>query len=406
MVSCPESRSQHAGSVSLERFLDKLVPIVRNRPRIRAASRDSRVTVRSALSPLILLLALVTACSDDRDVLNVYNWSDYIGETTLEDFTAATGIETRYDVYDSSDVLEAKLLAGNSGYDVVVPTAWPYFAREIESGLYRKLDRAKIPNLKNLDPYLMAKVAEADPGNEHGAIYEYGTNGLGYNAAKIAERLPSAPVDSWAMIFDPAIVARFADCGVTMLDAASEVIPVALNYLGKDPNGTSAEDLAAAEALLAGMRPYVKYFHSSQYINDLASGDVCLAFGWSGDVVQAKARSAEARSPQPIVYSMPKEGTLLWFDMLAVPADAPHPEAAYAFIDFLLEPKVIAGVTNAVGYANAVPDSLPYVDPSIRDDKSIFPPSEARSRLFVAKVLPADAERARNRAWTRIRSGR
>ncbi len=362
--------------------------------------------MRLTSAAITVSLLVLAACAGHRDALNIYNWSDYIGRTTLADFTAATGIETRYDVYDSSDVLEAKLLAGNSGYDVVVPTAWPYFAREIQSGLYRKLDASKIPNLANLDPRLMKEVAAADPGNEHGVIYEYGTNGLGYNVEKIAERLPSAPLHSWAMIFDPKIVSKFADCGVTMLDAGSEVIPLALNYLGRNPNSTSRADLEAAEALLQSVRPYVKYFHSSQYINDLASGDICLALGWSGDVLQAKARSAEAESPQQIAYSIPEEGTLLWFDMLAVPKDAPHPNAAYAFINFVLAPKVIAGVTNAVGYANAVPASLPYVDAKIRDDGSVFPPPATLAKLFVAKVLPADAERERNRAWTRIRSGR
>jgi putrescine transport system substrate-binding protein len=361
--------------------------------------------VRAALATVGLLLGLLAGCTEPSNTLNIYNWSDYIGETTLEDFTAATGIQTRYDVYDSSDVLEAKLLAGHSGYDIVVPTAWPYFAREIRSGLYRKLDKSKIPNMANLDPALMAKVAEADPGNEHGIIYEYGTNGLGYNVEKIEARLPSAPLDSWSMMFDPAVVSKFADCGVTMLDAASEVIPLALNFMGKDPNSTNADDLAAAEALLTSVRPYIKYFHSSQYINDLASGDVCLSLGWSGDIVQARMRAAGAKSPQKIAYSIPKEGTLLWFDMLAVPKDAPHPEAAFAFINFMLEPKVMAGVTNSVGYANAVPDSLPYVDEKIRRDASVFPSSETRSKLFVAKVLPADAERERNRVWTRIRSG-
>ena len=350
-------------------------------------------------------LIFVAACTDNRNVLNVYNWSDYIGETTLADFTKATGIETHYDVYDSNDVLEAKLLAGGSGYDVVVPAAEPYFDRQIAAGIYRKLDKSQIPNLANLDPDLMAKVAAADPGNEHGVIYQYGTNGFGYNVDKIDERMPGAPVDSWDMIFALDVVAKFADCGVTMLDSANEVIPLALSYLGKEPNSEDSADLAAAEKLLLGVRPYIKYFHSSQYINDLASGDICLALGWSGDVVQARMRSAEARDPQRIAYTIPKEGTMLWFDMLAVPKDAPNPEAAYAFINFVLEPRVMAGITNFVAYANAVPDSLQYVREDIKNDATIFPPPQVRKRLFVQRVLSADAERARNRAWTRIRSG-
>jgi putrescine transport system substrate-binding protein len=350
-------------------------------------------------------LLLLAACSDSRDTLNVYNWSDYIGETTLDDFTAATGIETRYDLYDSNDVLEAKLLAGGSGYDIVVPAAHPYFAREIGAGIFQKLDKSQLPNLSNLDAELMAKVASADPGNEHGVIYQYGTNGLGYNVDEIEARMPDAPVDSWDLMFVPEVVARFADCGVTMVDSANEVIPLALHYLGRDPDSEDAADLAAAEELLLGVRPHVKYFHSSQYINDLASGDVCLALGWSGDVNQARMRGAEAADPQQIAYSIPNEGTMLWFDMLAIPKDAPNPAAAHAFINFVLEPEVMAGITNNVAYANAVPASLPYVDEEIKQDTTIFLTPEMRKELFVQRVLSADAERARNRAWTRIRSG-
>ena len=354
---------------------------------------------------VVVCLVFLAACTDRRDTVNIYNWSDYIGETTLADFTKATGIETRYDVYDSNDVLEAKLLAGGSGYDVVVPAAEPYLAREIAAGIYQKLDKSKIPNLENLDRDLMAKVATADPGNEYGVIYEYGTNGFGYNIDDIDERMPGAPVDSWDMLFEPEVVAKFADCGVTMLDSANEVIPLALNYLGKDPNSEDDADLAAAEKLLLSVRPYIKYFHSSQYINDLASGEICLALGWSGDIVQARMRSAEAKDPQRIAYTIPTEGTMLWFDMLAVPKDAPNPAAAFAFINFVLDPKVMAGITNYVAYANAVPSSLQYVHDDIKNDETIFPSPEVRKKLFVQHVLSADAERARNRAWTRIRSG-
>lgn len=349
---------------------------------------------------------IVAACTDGPDAVNIYNWSDYIGETTLEEFTEATGIDTRYDVYDSNDVLEAKLLAGGSGYDVVVPASEPYFARQIEAGIYQKLDKSKLPNLQNLDPDLMGKVAAADPGNEHGVIYQYGTTGFGYNEDKIDERMPDVPVESWDMLFEPDIVAKFADCGVTILDAANEVIPLALNYLGKDPNSEDSADLEAAEELLTSVRPYIKYFHSSQYINDLASGEICLALGWSGDVIQARMRGAEAQDLQRIAYVIPKEGTMLWFDMLAIPKDAPHPDAALALINFVLDPKVMADITNYVAYANAVPESLRYVHEEIKNDTTIFPTPEVRNRLFVQRVLSADAERERNRAWTRIKSGR
>lgn len=349
---------------------------------------------------------LAASCEEKGDVVHIYNWSDYIGETTLDDFTKATGIKVRYDVYDSNDVLEAKLLAGKSGYDIVVPTAEPYFAKQIRSGVYQKLDKSKIPNIANLDPELMAAVAEADPGNEYGVIYQWGTNGIGYNVQKIAERMPDAPVDSWDMLFKPEVVSKFKDCGVTMLDAGADIIPLALHYLGRDPNSESTEDYAAAEQLLMSVRPYIRYFHSSQYIDDLAAGEVCLVLGWSGDIMQAKARGAEAATPQEIAYTIPREGTLLWFDMMGIPADAPHPDAAHAFINFVLDPEVMAEITNYVAYANAVPASLQYVDEEIRNDPGVFPSAEVKAKLFVAKTVAPEAERERNRIWTRIKSGR
>jgi len=348
---------------------------------------------------------LIAACTDSGNTVNIYNWSDYIGETTLEDFTAATGIATRYDLYDSNDVLEAKLLAGGSGYDIVVPASEPYFERQIKAGIYQPLDKSKLPNLKFLDPDLMDKVSAADPGNAHGVIYQYGTTGFGYNVDKIEARMPDAPIDSFDMLFKPEIVASFADCGVTMLDAANEVIPLVLNYLGLDPNSEDAADLQSAEAVLTAVRPYIRYFHSSQYINDLASGETCLAIGWSGDVIQARTRGEEAQDPQRIAYVIPQEGTMLWFDMLAIPKDAPNPDAALAWINFVLEPEVMAGITNYVAYANAVPNSLQYVDEEIRNDPTIFPTPEVRSRLFVQRVPSPEADRERNRAWTRIKSG-
>lgn len=340
-----------------------------------------------------------------QDTLNVYNWSDYIGETTIADFTAETGIQVNYDVYDNNDVLEAKLLAGNSGYDVVVPTAQPHLARQVAAGIYMPLDRDLIPNAAGLDPILMEQVATADPGNEHAVIYQWGTNGFGYNVGMIAERMPDAPVDSWDMLFNPEVVARFADCGVSMLDAGTEIFPLALHYLGLNPNTESTEDLARAEELIMSIRPYIKYFHSSQYINDLANGDICLAIGWSGDVLQASARAEEAQNGNTIEYVIPKEGTLIWFDNLAIPADAPHPEAAHAFINFMLRPEVIAGVTNYVAFANAVPASREFVDPAIASDPRIFPPEEVLETLFAARVVSPRFERERTRAWTRIRTG-
>jgi putrescine transport system substrate-binding protein len=339
------------------------------------------------------------------ETVNVYNWSDYIGETTLEDFTNATGIDVNYDVYDSNDVLEAKLLAGNSGYDVVVPTAQPHLARQIDAGIYMPLDYDQIPNAQYLDPVLMEQVALADPGNEHAVIYQWGTNGFGYNVGMIEERMPDAPVNSWDMIFDPEVVSQFEDCGVTMLDAATEMLPLALHYLGLDPNTEDPDDLAAAEELLMSVRPYVKYFHNSQYINDLANGDICLAVGWSGDVLQASYRAEEAENDQEITYVIPEEGTVVWFDTLAIPTDAPNPEAAHAYINFVLDPEVMAGITNYVAYANAVPASLDYIDPEIASDPRVFPPQDVLERLFSTRVVSPRFERLRTRTWTRIRTG-
>lgn len=356
----------------------------------------------AAVSSLAVAVASGTAAAD---TVNVYNWSDYIGETTLEDFTAATGLDVNYDVYDNNDVLEARLLAGAAGYDVVVPTAQPHLARQIAAGIYMPLDLDQIPNAANLDPVLMEQVALADPGNQHAVVYQWGTNGFGYNVAMIQERMPDAPINSWDMVFDPEIVAAFEDCGVSMLDAGTEILPLALHYLGLDPNTEDTDDLAAAEELLMSVRPYVKYFHSSQYINDLANGDICLAIGWSGDVLQAAYRAEEAGNGQEITYVIPEEGTVVWFDTLAIPADAPNPEGAHAFINFVLDPEVMAGITNYVAYANAVPASLDFVDPEIVGDPRIFPSREVLERLFSVRVVSARFERERTRTWTRIRTG-
>lgn len=339
--------------------------------------------------------------------LNVYNWSDYIAEDTIANFEERTGIKVNYDVYDSNSVVEAKLLAGNSGYDIVVPTAVPYLARQIEAGVYMPLDRSKIPNWDNQDPALLEPLSRrADPGNKYAAIYMWGTNGFGYNVKAVEERIPDAPVDSYAMLFEPEILEKLADCGVAFLDDASEVFPVLLHYLGYEPYGEDPEALAAAEARMMELRPYIRYFHSSQYINDLANGEICLAYGWSGDVFQARDRAEEAGQGVEIAYTIPKEGTILWYDMLAIPADAPNPDAAHAFINYLLEPEVIAEITNYVVYANAVPASLEFVDPEIAEDPAVFPSEEVMSKMYSSETLSPSHERLRTRAWTRVRTGR
>jgi putrescine transport system substrate-binding protein len=351
------------------------------------------------------LAGLATAAGAQDRVVNVYNWTDYIGPETIAKFEAETGIRVVYDVYDSNEVLEAKLLAGNSGYDVVVPTS-SYLRRQVEADIYRELDPALLPNLRDQDPDLLEDAANYDPGNRHSAIYLWGTNGIGYNVAKVRERLgEDAPVDSWSLVFDPAIAAQLADCGISFLDSSSEMFPLALHYLGLPPESTDADELAQAAALLESVRPHVRYFHSSQYISDLANGEICVAVGWSGDVFIAMDRAEVAGQGVEVAYSIPEEGTLVWFDMLAIPADAPHPEAAHAFIDFVLRPENIAEITNYVYYPNASLAALELVDPEIRADPAIYPGPEVMARMFPQPVHDARGDRAITRLWTRVRTG-
>jgi putrescine transport system substrate-binding protein len=349
--------------------------------------------------------ALAAPALAQQGEVHIYNWSDYIAEDTIAKFEEETGIEVVYDVYDSNEVLEAKLLAGSSGYDVVVPTS-SYLKRQTEAGVYMPLDMSKIPNAEGLDPQLMEAVSAHDPGNEHAVIYMWGTNGIGYNVDMVEERLgEDAPTDSWALVFDPEVTAKLADCGISFLDSPTDMIPVALQYLGLDPASTDSGDLEQAAALLESVRPHVRYFHSSQYISDLANGEICVAVGWSGDVLIAMDRAAEAGNDVEIAYTIPKEGTIEWFDMMAIPADAPNPDAAHAFIDFVLQPEIIADITNYVFYPNAVPASLEHVDPEIAEDPSIYPPKEVMANLFPSPVYDARDDRALTRIWTRIRTG-
>ncbi len=338
-------------------------------------------------------------------MVNVYNWTDYIDPAVLERFTAETGIKVRYDVYDSLETLEGKLLAGRSGYDVVVPTSEPTFSRLIRAGALLPLDKARLPHFAGLDPKLMQEVASSDPGNRFGAIYLWGTTGLGMIEAKVAALAPGAPLDSWELLFNPENAKRLAPCGITVMDSATDVIPSVLRYAGKDPNSTDAADLAAAEKVLLGIRPYIRAFQSGGAIEALASAQTCLVLSYSGDMIQAAARAQEAGQGVAVRYVAPREGAQVAFDMLAIPADAPHPEAALALIDFLLRPEVMAAVTNKVRYANAVPASRPMIKPAIADDPAIFPPPEQMARFFTVRAVPAAAERARSRMWARFKAG-
>jgi len=341
----------------------------------------------------------------DAKQLNVYNWSDYIAEGTVPDFERKTGIRVAYDVFDSNELLEAKLLAGESGYDVVVPSL-SFLGRQIQAGVFQPLDPSKIPNLANLDPQMMAHIAQQDPGNKYAVPYLWGTTGIGYNVDKIKAAFGSTEVvNSWDLVFKPENLAKLKDCGVTLLDTPSEIVPTVLNWLGEDPNSTDAAVIARAAKVLRGIRPYVRNFHSSQYIDGLAKGTTCLVVGWSGDILQARDRAEEAGNGVKVAYSIPKEGALQFFDMLAIPKDAQHPDNAYQFINYLLQPDVAAANTNFVSYPNPVPKATPLVDAAIRDDPTIYPPTEVAQRLFVLKILPPAVDRLYTRLWTELKSG-
>src|SRR6185436_15197422 len=298
------------------------------------------------------LLALASPAFAQKQV-NVYNWSDYIAEDQLKIFTQQTGIKVNYTTYDSNEILDAKLKAGRSGYDVVVPTASPFLVRQLAAKLYQPLDKAKLKNWGNLEPKIMAELAKYDPGNAHAIPWMWGTIGVGYNVAEIRRRLPDAPVDSLDMVFDPAIVAHFADCGVMVLVSATDMFPAELKYLGREPDSKNPEDLAKAAEVMKAVRPFIRKFHSSEYINALAGGDICLAFGFSGDILQARDRAAKAAQKRDIAYGLPKEGAMLWIDTAAIPRDAPNPDDAHRFLDFMMEPKVAAESSTLTGYANA-----------------------------------------------------
>jgi putrescine transport system substrate-binding protein len=338
------------------------------------------------------------------EIVNVYNWSDYIDPEVIKGFEQETGIKVRYDVFDSNEVLETKLLTGNSGYDVVVPSAY-FLERQVKAGVFAPLDKAKLPGLANVDPELARSAARHDPDNAHSVVYMWGTTGIGYDRAKVAAIMPDAPLDSWQLIFDPAILSRFKDCGISMLDDPTDMIGTALLYLGKDPNSEAAADLKAAEAVLMKIRPYLRTIHSSQYIDQLANGELCIVVGYSGDVLQASDRAEEAGKPLDIGYSIPREGALMWFDTLAIPADAAHKEAAHRFIEYLLRPEVAAKNSNFVNYANANSKATALVNEELRNDAGIYPPADVKARLQPSVAKSAEFTRELNRTWTRFMTG-
>jgi len=348
----------------------------------------------------------------EEKVLNVYNWSDYVAEDTIANFEQATGIRVNYDVYAENETLETKLTAGGSGYDVVFPSARPFAQRQIAAGLYAELDRSKLPNLQHLDPAIMEGLTDIDPGNAHVVPYMWGTTGLGVNVDKVTAALgPDAPLDSWALLFDPANAEKLASCGIHVLDDDQEAFGAALIWLGRDPNGGSADEIEAVKQAYAAIRPHIRTFNNAEYKDALANGDACLVMGYSGDIGQARDVAAEAAEATGgtapyIRYVIPKEGAIRWMDVIAIPKDARHPGNAHAFIDYLMQPEVIAAVTDHVAYANANLAATSLIDPDIAADTGVYPPDDVRARLVDPTSLPEDVQRQRVRAWTSIKSGR
>src|SRR5712691_4101632 len=363
-------------------------------------------------APTLIALSLLAAAgfaaplSSQTRTLNVYNWSDYVEPTVIEAFTKETGIKVRYDTFDANETLETKLLAGKSGYDVGVPTAY-FLERQIKAGVFQKLDKSKLKNLGHVWPEIATRLAVYDPGNQYAVNYMWGTTGIGYNVKKARDILgPTGRIDSWDLVFNPENLARFKDCGVHMLDSSDDVFPAALAYLGLDPNSKDAADLQKAADLVAKVRPFVRKFHSSEYLNALASGEICLVVGWSGDIKQAQKRAAEAKGGIEIGYAIPKTGAQMFFDNLAIPKDAKNVAEAHAFIDYLLRPEVAAKNSNFLGYANGNLASQPLLDKAVLDDRTDYPDAETMKGLYIITAHDHKTQRLINRVWTRIKTGR
>src|SRR5271154_260831 len=366
--------------------------------------RLARVRLVAALAAILAATAL-PARAQQRTV-NFYNWSNYVAPGVLEDFTRETGIKVVYDTFDANETLETRLLAGKSGYDVVVPTAY-FLQRQITAHVFQKLDKSKLPNLANAWPVVTQRLATYDPGNLYAANYMWGTTGIGYNVKAVQKILgPDARIDSWDIVFKPENLAKFKDCGVHMLDSADDIFPAALGYLGLDPNSTRQADLEKAADLVSKIRPYVRKFHSSEYLSALATGEICLVVGWSGDIMQARSRAAEAKSDIEIGYAIPKEGAQMFFDNLAIPADAQHVAEAYELINYLYRPEVAAKNSDFLSYANGNLASQKLVDPKILNDKNIFPDDATLAKLFVITARDPATQRIINRLWTRVKTGR
>ena len=354
---------------------------------------------------LVALFSLATtvATGAEEKVLNVFTWTDYIAPNTVSDFEAEYGIKVNYDTYDSTEMAEARMLAGRTGYDVVVH-AERYSARLIPIGVYQPLNRAKLTNWSNLDPWALNTLHGVDPGNRYGVPYLWGTTGFTYNVKMIRERMPNAPLDSGDMIFNPDVVRRFADCGVSFFDEPTDVIPMAMIHLGHDPNSLDPAHLAQVEAMLKSVRPYIRYFSSAKMLIDLPNEEVCIAMSWSGDYAQAMYRAAEAGRPVELAYTTPREGPLAWFDLWFIPADAPHPDNAHLFLNYLLRPEVIAAISNETRYAAPIPKAMPLLLPEVRNDPAVYPPENIRRNIRKGILHSPKEERARSRLWSRVKT--
>jgi putrescine transport system substrate-binding protein len=366
--------------------------------------RLARVRLVAALAA-ILAAAALPASAQQRTV-NFYNWSNYVAPGVLEDFTRETGIKVVYDTFDANETLETRLLAGKSGYDVVVPTAY-FLQRQITAHVFQKLDKSKLPNLANAWPVVTERLATYDPGNLYAANYMWGTTGIGYNVKAVRKILgPDARIDSWDIVFKPENLAKFKDCGVHMLDSPDDIFPAALGYLGLDPNSTKQADLEQAADLVSKIRPSIRKFHSSEYLSALATGEICFVVGWSGDIMQARSRAAEANSGVEIGYAIPKQGAQMFFDNLAIPADAGNVAEAYELINYLYRPEIAAKNSNFLSYANGNLASQKLIDPKILDDRNIYPDDATLKKLFVITARDPATQRTINRLWTRVKTGR
>lgn len=369
----------------------------------RMPSRPSLVLMFGMMAAMLSGCGRPGQAADDAKVLNLYTWADYLAPDTLANFEKQTGIKVHVSYFDTNETLEARIMTGNSGYDVVVPTA-PYLERQILSGAYLPLDKSQIPNLGNLDPVLMRQVTANDPGNVHSVIYAWGTIGIGYNVKQVADALPEGRPESWRLVFDPVVASRLAHCGISLIDDPAGIVRLVLRYLGRNTESPGADDLAAAESTLLKVRPFIRTIDSVSNIEAVANGDICVAVAYNGDFVQARKRALEAKNGIQVDFLIPEEGTLLWFDMLAIPRNAPHAANAYRFINYILEPRVIADISNFTGFANPNAAALPLLDPAIAANPTVYPTQEQRRRLFVQKMDSSDESRAITRLWQKFKT--